>query len=269
MLTGGDFDAIRDIVRLRSGIELDPSQRYLAETRLQPLLHDRGLASIAELVRRVRGNDLASRAREAQLVDARTTNETSFFRDRVPFEVLERVVFPALAGRTTPPVRVWSAACSTGQEAYSIALVLLDGFPSLAREAQVLGTDISPTVVERAQDGCYTGTEVGRGLPRDLLVRHFREEKAGWRVDPSVRRLVRFQVGNLLDPAPFGGFDVVFLRNVLIYFAPATRDGILRRVHRALRPGGWLFLGGSEAQAPSIELFDRQTHLGVHVFRPR
>ncbi|MCA9494378.1 MAG: protein-glutamate O-methyltransferase CheR [Myxococcales bacterium] len=267
MLNPSDFAAIQQIVRQRSGIELDEAQVYLAETRLQPVLRQRGLASIAELVRRARGNDLASRALEAQLVDALTTNETSFFRDKVPFQVLERVVFPGLEGRTG--IRIWSAACSTGQEAYSIALVLAERFPSLARSVQILGTDISPTVVERARAGCFSQNEVSRGLPPGTLNRHFRQDGTCWRLVPTVRRMVRFDVGNLLDPMPLGAFDVIFLRNVLIYFSPSTRDGILRRVRKVMRPGGWLFVGGSEVSAPPADVFQRETHLGVHAFRPR
>ncbi len=239
------FAFIAGLVKSRSGLVLTPDKGYMLETRLGPLLKRDGLASLDALATRLR--DPRSAPLAEAVTEALTTNESSFFRDGKPFDHLRKVL-PALA-RARPAgaaLRIWSAACSTGQEAYSIAMLLqeisLDG-----RRAEIIGTDIAESVVARAREGFFTQFEVQRGLPARLLVKHFRQEDGRWRASPELRGMARFERGNLLgDLRGFGRFDVIFCRNVLIYFDAPTKSRVLNALAAQLQPDGVLYLGGAE-----------------------
>lgn len=242
------FARIAGVAKARSGLLLTPDQGYMLETRLAPLLRREGLASLDALALRLRlapaGDALADAVAEAL-----ATHETSFFRDAWPFDHLRRVL-PALAAARPPgtPVRIWSAGCSTGQEAYSAAMIVQEQAAQLAgRRVGILGTDIGRDVLARARDGSFTQFEVRRGLPPGLLARHFRQEDGRWRIAPTLRAMVRFEHWNLLsDLRPLGRFDVIFCRNVLIYFDPPTKARVLAALAAQLSPAGVLHLGGAE-----------------------
>lgn len=239
------FAYVADLVQRRAGIQLDTGKEYLVESRLQPLAQRAGHGRVEQYVRELRLTEAEADVRA--VVEALTTNETSFFRDGAPFRALAEHVVPALRGEdgTLPRLRVWSAACSTGQEPYSIAMTLADAVPDTTVE--IVATDINATVLDRASQGLYSRLETNRGLPASMLVRHFEADGTGWRVREHLRRQVTFLRHNLLDAPPFGGgFDVVFLRNVLIYFDLPVKQAVLDRVLTAMRPGGFLVLGAAE-----------------------
>ncbi len=244
-MTPESFAFIAGVVKARSGLMLTPDKGYMLETRLGPVLKREGLASLDALALRLR-DPRANQVADA-VTEALTTNESSFFRDGKPFEHLRRVL-PPLARARAPgsTLRIWSAACSTGQEAYSIAM-LLQEVALEGRRVEIIGTDIAESVVARAREGYFTQFEVQRGLPARLLVKHFRQEDGRWRVSPELRGMARFERGNLLgDLRGFGRFDVVFCRNVLIYFDAATKARVLDALAAQLQPDGVLYLGGAE-----------------------
>ena len=246
-LAADTFAYVADLVRRRSALHLEPGKEYLVESRLLPLARAAGQPDVDTYVRALRAAPLQS-ALEI-VVEALTTNETSWFRDAQPFRALvDHVVPELLAGRQAafrPTLRVWSAACSSGQEPYSIAMALADLLPP--SQLRIVATDLSPRMVARGQAGRYSQLEVNRGLPAPMLVKHFVRVGAEWEIDAALRSAVRFEKHNLLDAPPSGGpFDVVFLRNVLIYFDLAAKREALRRVQRVLTPGGFLLLGAAE-----------------------
>jgi chemotaxis protein methyltransferase CheR len=233
--------AIRDV----SGLELSPSQGYLLNSRLAPILRERRLGGLDDLARRLTTSEGPLLARE--MAEALTTNETSFFRDDTPFRHLGEHTLPMLDAARPPgqPLRAWSAACSSGQEAYSIAITA--STIRLARPLDILGTDLSAAVVERARAGRYSAFEVQRGLSPEHLARWFRPDGDGWRVEEELRRRCRFQVANLLhDLSGLGTFDIVLLRNVLIYFDPPTKERVVTACARRLQRDGVLYLGSTE-----------------------
>ena len=240
-----DFATIAEVVHRRSGIVLGADKAYLVEARLEPILRRRGLPSLGALSARLRqraDDDLA-----CDVIDAMTTNETLFFRDTRPFEHLRTHALPMLqASRPGRPLRIWSAASSSGQETYSIALSVLDA-PRGSRPVQILGTDISDEQIARARRGVYSEFEVSRGLAPDTLARHFTRGPGTWQISDAIRRMVEFRVWNLMDDAgPLGSFDVVFCRNVLFYFDVETKRRVLKTIAERLLPGGLLYLGGAE-----------------------
>jgi chemotaxis protein methyltransferase CheR len=239
------FQWVADMVAQRSAIQLAHGKEYLVESRLAPLAKERGFAGIDAYVRHLRGR--SSEADAALIVDAMTTNETSWFRDGGPFDLLRTHVLPGIvaARGANARVRVWSAACSTGQEPYSIAMIAKDVLPSSAT-IEILGTDIAESVLVRAREAGYSQLEVRRGLPAALVSRFGTTSQGQWQVAPAVRAMVKFAKHNLLDAPPAGPFDIVFLRNVLIYFDDATKRSVLARVRRTLGPGGVLVLGAAE-----------------------
>lgn len=244
------FAFVADLVRRRSAIQLEAGKEYLVESRLMPLARAKG-QDVDAYVAGVRN---AGPAALEVVVEALTTNETSWFRDVQPFHALVQHVLPeVLAGPTgvaTPGLpqrglRIWSAACSSGQEPYSIAMSLTDAAPQA--DLRIVATDLSKAMVDRAASGRYSQLEVNRGLPAPMLVKYFTRTGADWEVSATLRQKITFQQHNLLDAPPAGGpFDVVFLRNVLIYFDLATKRDVLRRVQQVLRPGGFLLLGAAE-----------------------
>jgi chemotaxis protein methyltransferase CheR len=247
-MTEQDFHVIRKLLLERSAIVLDAGKEYLVEMRLAPLVRQLNLNSIGELIahlRRQPGNGLYR-----QVVEAMVTTESSFFRDHHPFEALRTVVFPDLIARRQGERRlhIWCAASSTGQEPYSIALLLREHFPELANwRISLLATDLSQQVLKRAREGRYNQIEVNRGLPAALLVKYFAQHGTDWQLNAPIRGMVDFQEINLAQPWPaLPRMDLVLVRNVMIYFDVDTKKTILGRMARVLRPDGYLLLGGAE-----------------------
>lgn len=254
-----DYGYLRQLVFGLSQNVLDPSRDYLFETRLTRLLRNQGMTQLEELVQqlKLRRNPQLERS----IAEAMTINETSFFRDSRPFELLRTELLPKVieARRHVRGLRFWSAACSTGQEAYSLAMLMLEHFPLLASwNLRFEGTDICAEVVERAQAGSYHRIEMNRGLPARFVVRYFEHHGEDWVVKPELKKMCNFRQANLCGPQlPFNRvedrFDVIFLRNVMLYFSQETRKALLAGIHRVLAPDGILFLGSSEQPAdPSI-----------------
>jgi chemotaxis protein methyltransferase CheR len=244
MSTG--FTAIASILKARSGLILGPEKIYLLETRLTSLLKREGLRDLNALADKLRpGSPL-----EREVVEAMTTNESLFFRDSKPFDALRQRILPRL--HSTRPagaaIRIWSAAASTGQEAYSIAMIAADMAALMpGRRVDIVGTDIAREPLQRARDGLYTQFEVQRGLPMQNLVKYFTKEESQWRIKKNLRDMVTFRDWNLLaDLRGLGIFDVVFCRNVLIYFDTTTKSQVLDAIVKQMPADGVLFLGGAE-----------------------
>lgn len=258
-ITTKDFDVIRDMVRKDSAIVLEPGKEYLVEARLAPLVASLGYGTLTKLVDDLqRGTD---RSLRQQVVHAMTTNETSFFRDVRPFDALATTVLPALvaARAAKRSLSIWSAACSSGQEVYTIAMTLREHFPQLASwNVRILATDLSTEMLAKAREGRYGQIEVNRGLPAAQLVKYFHRAGAGWQVNDDLKRGIEFREMNLAAPWPAPGhFDVVFIRNVLIYFDVDTKRSILNRVAQVLAPDGFLFLGAAETTLGIADGFER------------
>jgi chemotaxis protein methyltransferase CheR len=269
-LSESEFDFVRRLVYRESSIVLGPGKEYLVEARLAPLARDAGLPGVNALIARLmQGSD---RAAEDRAVDALTTNETSWFRDGAPFEVFRSTVLPEVLANRPPnqPIRIWSAACSTGQEPYTLSMILGEQLAGSCRNAEILATDLSDEALARARAGRYSQLEVNRGLPAAMLVKHFQREGTEWAVSEAIRSRVSFRKFNLASPTPPStGFDVVFLRNVLIYFDAETRRGVLRRIRAAMRPDGWLFLGAAETTIGIDDDWDRVVVGRTSVHRAR
>ncbi|MCI2238053.1 protein-glutamate O-methyltransferase CheR [Paenibacillus sp. TRM 82003] len=269
-LTPTAFEWVCALVRKESAIVLEKGKEYLVESRLVPLARAAGAADVSAYVDGVRLRP--DRRTQVAIVEALTTNETSWFRDGAPFQAFATTVVPALkqSRATTRSVRIWSAASSTGQEPYSLAIGLQDSLIAEGWRAEIVATDLSTEVLEKAKAGTYSQLEVNRGLPAPLLVRHFTRAGMNWQVNANIRQMVRFQQLNLTGSyAALGQFDVVFLRNVLIYFDLATKRDILGRVRRALKPDGYLFLGGAETTLGVDDNWERQLIGRVSVHRPK
>jgi chemotaxis protein methyltransferase CheR len=242
-----DYDYLRNFLRPRSGLDLSPDKQYLVESRLIPLAQRAGLQGIPELVQRLRAG---SAALEASVVEAMTTNETFFFRDKIPFDQLSEVVIPSLlrARASRRSLRIWSAACSTGQEPYSIAMCLKEFGAALAGwRIEIVATDLNEAVLEKSKAGIFSQFEVQRGLSIDLLVKYFAPDGEIWRIKPELRAMVQHRQLNLLrDFSHLGSFDIVFCRNVLIYFDQATKSDIFKRLARVVEADGFIALGVAE-----------------------
>jgi chemotaxis protein methyltransferase CheR len=242
------FQYLAGLIKDRSGIVLTADKLYLLESRLMPIARRLGVPDLDDLVRRARAND--PRGLVDEIVEAMTTNESLFFRDVKPFDQFRNLVLPRLlaARASSRQIRIWSAACSSGQEPYSLAMVLSDEAARLQGwKIDVLGTDISKAMVERARAGSYSQFEVQRGVPPALLKKYFVADGERWQVAPALKQMLRFREFNLLDDAaPLGQFDVVFCRNVLIYFDQPTKAQILAQIARRMPADGLLYLGGSE-----------------------
>jgi chemotaxis protein methyltransferase CheR len=270
-ITASDFDYVRGLVRERSAIVLEPGKEYLVESRLLALVQRKGIADIPALVTELR--KVRDGALHSQVVEAMTTNETSFFRDVHPFEALRDTLLPEMIERRAQErsIKIWSAASSTGQEPYTLAMVIRENFPVLAGwRVEILGTDLSTEVLDRAREGRYAQLEVNRGLPAALLVKYFEHQGASWIVKPELKRGVEFKPMNLVQPWPtMPRFDFVFLRNVLIYFDRPTKQQILENVRKVLRPDGYLFLGAAETTLNVHEGYDRVALQRAGCYRPR
>jgi len=252
-----NYRFLQEHVHSQVGIVLEDDKHYLFESRLAPIVKQHGLGSINELcvlLRAKRDVELAH-----QVVEAMTTNETYFFRDPAQYEAIRTVFLPKLKEQRqdTKNLRFWSAASSTGQEAYTLAMLLLEnGFADW--NIQILGTDFSAKVVERARSGIYQQIEVNRGLPAALLVKYFRRSGLEWQLSDAVRRMVRFETIDLRKSMrTLGPFDLAFCRNVMIYFDNETKRNIMKEIHSTLFRGGWLLLGGAEAAFSLEERFER------------
>ena len=263
-LTTDTFTWVSGLVRQRSAIMLEGGKEYLVESRLLPLARAAGSADVDAYVRGIR--QAGSPKALEQVVEALTTNETSWFRDALPFQTLSRHILPQIeAQRPGGVVKVWSAACSSGQEPYSVAMAL-DHLVA-ARRLEILATDLNQQMVERARTGRYNQLEVNRGLPAPMLVKYFTRNGSDWEVSQTLRGAITFARHNLLDAPPGGPFDVVFLRNVLIYFDLPTKREVLRRVRQAIRPGGYLLLGAAETTIGIDDGWERVSHDRGSVYR--
>jgi chemotaxis protein methyltransferase CheR len=253
-----NYRFLQEHVYARTGIVLDEGKHYLFETRLSPIVHQLGLASINDLCFLLKKPGEAEIGR--QVAEAMTTNETYFFRDSSHYDAIRTVLLPRLKQlrNDTRTLRFWSAAASTGQEAYSLAMLLLEeGLGDW--KIRILGTDFSTATLERARAAQYQQIEVNRGLPTPMLVKYFRRSGVNWQLNDTVRRMVEFEIGDLrASMRTLGPFDLVFCRNVLIYFDPETKRKIIQELHGTLFRGGWLLLGGAETVFGVEKWFERQ-----------
>jgi chemotaxis protein methyltransferase CheR len=252
-----DFDMFCTMLRQRSGLVLTPDKAYLLESRLMPVARKWGLKGLDELAATVRSKRDEALLRD--ITEAMTTNESSFFRDQKPFDQFKAVVLPALlASRAAKrTIRIWSAACSSGQEAYSLSMLLNEEGAKLAGwRIEIIGTDLSGEMVNKAKAGLYTQFEVQRGLPITHLVKYFKQVGDKWQLNDDIRNRVQFREYNLLtDLTPLGQFDVIFCRNVLIYFDQPTKGKVLESMAKLLPPDGVLYLGGAETVLGITEKF--------------
>jgi chemotaxis protein methyltransferase CheR len=256
-LSTADFTYVATMVRREAAIVLAPGKEYLVEARLIPVARQVGAASVGEFLAAMQRRPNPDHQR--RIIDALTTNETSWFRDREPFSALTDAVLPELikSRGSVRKLRLWSAASSSGQEAYSLAITLQEALPP-GWSYEIVGSDISTEMVKRAEAGEYSQVEINRGLPATQLVQYFERAGAHWRVLPSLRRNVSFRLMNLTTPLPaMAPFDIIFLRNVLIYFDVATKRTVLRNVARLLRPDGLLFLGAAETTIGIDDNYER------------
>jgi chemotaxis protein methyltransferase CheR len=245
-LADENFQFVRDLLAREAAIIIEKGKEYLVETRLASVATRHGFVSVNALIQKMRLTPATLSPLHNDTIEALTTNETLFFRDLNPFDALRDHVIPQFRARKPGATfTLWSAASSTGQEAYSVAMLLAEHFPDLP--ARIIGTDLSPAVVARARAGLYQQIEVNRGLPAKLLVKYFQQVGPGWQLCDAIRRRAEFREMNLIKPWPvLPTADVVMLRNVMIYFDVEVRRRILTRVKSVLAPGGYLILGGSE-----------------------
>lgn len=262
-ITPNEYEEFRRFLEDACGILLGDNKHYLVQSRLNKMVADDGVSSLGDLVGRLRRERNGGVLRE-QVIEAMTTNETFWFRDNHPFKILTEQVLPDFSQRKVRSPKLWSAACSTGQEPYSISIIVQEYLrqnPGALNDVQVTATDISPAVIEDAKKGYYDAMALARGLPADIQKRYFVHDSAHWeerwQVSDEVRRRVRFTHGNLLASySPLGKFDSIFCRNVLIYFSTESKIDILKRMADCLNPGGYLFLGASEAITQYSDAFD-------------
>jgi len=247
-VTPQDYEYLRKLLKERSGLDLSADKQYLVESRLVPLARKANLAGIPELVLKMKSG---AEALTTDVVEAMTTNETFFFRDKLPFDHLKEAVLPALmqARAARRSLRIWCAASSTGQEPYSIAMCLKEAGPTLAGwRTEIVATDLSQEVLEKSKAGIYSQFEVQRGLPIQMLVKYFTQNGELWQLKPEIRSMVQHRQLNLLqDFSHLGTFDIIFCRNVLIYFDQDTKANIFGRISRMLEPDGVLALGAAES----------------------
>jgi chemotaxis protein methyltransferase CheR len=265
-----DYAYLRQLVLAESANLIDPSRNALFETRLTPIARMAGASSLEDFVSLLRVDRTPQLHRA--VAEAMTINETSFFRDGKPFDVLRDTILPRLIENNAAErrLRVWSAASSTGQEAYSIAMLICEHFAELAGwDVKILGTDISRQVIEYAQRGRYRRMEVNRGLPARMLVKYLVRDGDEWEVTPNLRAMCSFQYANLCAPLPkLPAFDLVMLRNVLLYFPQQDRSCVFSDVYRQMTPGGYLMLGAAEQAEDSTNLFHAEFARDCYFYRP-
>jgi chemotaxis protein methyltransferase CheR len=256
-VTPFDYDYLRKLLKERSGLVLSGDKEYLVESRLLPIARKMGLASLGELVVKLRAQ--GAERLIVEVVEAMTTNESFFYRDKIPFDHFREGILPSLikARASQRRIRIWCAAASTGQEPYSLAMIVKEMAAQLSGwRVEILGTDLSTEVLEKAKAGVYSQFEVQRGLPIQMLVKFFTQNGEVWEVSPAIKAMVQYRPLNLLaDFNHLGGFDVIFCRNVLIYFDQPTKINVLERCARILEPDGFLVLGAAETVVGLTEAF--------------
>jgi chemotaxis protein methyltransferase CheR len=266
-----DFNYIRDLVRDHSAMSLESGKEYLVESRLDPLARLEGFSSLREMVDCLRSCPYGELHRK--VVEAMTTNETSFFREMRVFEMFRKAILPKLlaARNRERSLNLWCAACSTGQEPYSVAMLLREQFPTIDDwNVTFIASDISREMLARARAGSYNQLEVNRGLPVHLLVKYFEKQGAMWEISPDIRRMVDFREINLIREWPYlPRMDVIFMRNVLIYLELEAKKGILSRIPRLLGPDGYVLLGGAETTTNLPDSFEPVSVEGARYFRLR
>lgn len=264
-----DLDYVRDLVRTRSAIVLESEKAYLVQSRLEPLARREGMVSLAGLIQNLRQTPYG--ALHIKVVEAMTTNETSFFRDLTPFQMLKEHMLPEIIARkkNTKRLNMWCGASSSGQEPYSIVFTILDSFPELKDWViQFIATDLSEEMLAKCREGKYSQLEVSRGLPASLLVKYFVKKGMSWQVQEDIRQRIDFKFMNLIGPwLPFPTLDIVFLRNVMIYFDMDTKKHILGNIRKNLDPNGYVFLGGSETTLNIDDQFERVAISGTSCYR--
>lgn len=258
-ITPQDYDDFRRYLEEHSGIVLGDNKHYLVTSRLNRLMREFGIDDFNNLMRRLK-TERRSKLHE-QIVDAMTTNETLWFRDTYPFEVLKHTIFPELSQKRPSQLRIWSAACSSGQEAYSISITIQEYLASkpgsLPSNIQIIGTDISASMLQDANTAVYDNMSLNRGMSEERKKRYFQPRDDKWQVRPEIKSRASFRELNLLhNYASLGKFDIVFCRNVLIYFSSQMKTDILNRIAKTLNPGGYLFLGGSESPTSYTDAFE-------------
>jgi len=265
-----DFDYVRTMLKQRAAIVLEPGKEYLVEARLLPIARSIGCDSLEGLVGKLKTGSNA--ALQTRVIEAMTTNETSWFRDLHPFEAYCSKVLPEVleTRKSEKTIRMWCGAASSGQEPYTVLILMAERFPQLKDwTIDFVATDISSEMIAKCQAGRYSQLEMNRGMPTPLLLKYFERDGLDWRVKPEIRSRVQFKTMNLAAPwPPMRTLDVVFLRNVMIYFDVQTKRQILSGIHRLLRPGGWLFLGSAESTLGIHEGFERVTEGKAVLYRP-
>jgi len=244
-----EYDYLRKLLKERSGLVLSSDKQYLVESRLLPIARKSGLTGLGELVQKIKTP--GTEALIVEVVEAMTTNESFFFRDKIPFDHFREAIMPSLVAARAKQrrVRIWCAAASTGQEPYSLAMCLKEMAGQISGwRVEIIATDLSHEVLEKAKAGIYSQFEVQRGLPIQLLVKYFTQIGETWQIAPEIRSMVQYRPFNLLsDFGQLGIFDVVYCRNVLIYFDQKSRKRVIDMFYERLVPGGFLFLGHSES----------------------
>ena len=268
--TDSDYAYLRELVLAQSANVIHSSRNALFDTRLSPIARMAGAASLEDFVNILKADRPVHLYRA--VAEAMTINETSFFRDLKPFEMLQEVILPRLIEQRVGErrLRIWSAASSTGQEAYSLAMMIAEHFPLLAGwDVKIIGTDISRQVIDYARRGRYRRLEVNRGLPARMLLKYLHREGEEWEVSPTIRSMCEFHYANLCEPLPrLPMFDLVLLRNVLLYFPQEDRRSLFGDVYRHLAPEGYLVLGNAEQAEDSSNLFEVEFALNSYFYRP-
>ena len=253
-----DFDLYKNLLKERSGLTLSADKSYLLESRLNPIAKKWGYASLDTMTVALQG--VPDKNLINDIVEAMTTNETSFFRDLKPFDLFKDFVLPTIQEQRAAKkeINIWCAAASSGQEPYSLSMILKDlETTSFAKwRAKIKATDLSNEILEQAREGLYSQFEVQRGLPIQMLMKHFEQEEEKWRIKDEIRKMVQYDIFNLLDNmSSLGTFDIIFCRNVLIYFDETTKSEVLARMQKQLAPDGFLFLGGAETVLGITDVF--------------
>lgn len=265
-----DYTYLRELVLAQSANMIDPSRNALFDTKLNSIARMAGASNLEDFVNLLRSDRPAHLHRA--VAEAMTINETSFFRDVKPFELLRETILPRLveSRRDERRLRIWSAASSTGQEAYSLAMLITEHLPQIAHwDVKIIGTDISRQVMEYARKGRFRRLEVNRGLPARMLLKYMTRDDEEWEVQAKIRAMCEFQCANLCAPLPkLAVFDLVLLRNVLLYFSQEDRSAVFRDVHRQMAPDGYLLLGNAEQAEESTNLFEVEFSSSSYFYRP-